>query len=74
MRAMAVIKTLTAVTIPVPKRLIILSLKMLEITVPPATIMKINPAKCRGTFNELYIEGHAEPSNASGNPKLIKER
>jgi hypothetical protein len=43
-RAAAVIKTLTAVTIPVPKRLISLSLNTLEITVPPAIIMEINPA------------------------------
>jgi hypothetical protein len=34
--AIAVIKTLTATTIPVPKRLIICALKMLEITVPPS--------------------------------------
>jgi hypothetical protein len=43
-RATAVIKTLTAVTMPVPSRLIILSLKMLEITVPPAIIIDTYPA------------------------------
>ena len=43
-RAAAVIKTLTAATIPVPKRLIILSLNMLETTVPPAIIIEIKPA------------------------------
>jgi hypothetical protein len=47
---------------------------MLEITVPPAIITEINPAKCNGAFNSLYIEGHAEPSNESGNPKLTKEK
>jgi hypothetical protein len=43
-RAAAVIKTLTAVTMPVPSRLIILSLKKLETTVPPAIIIEIIPA------------------------------
>jgi hypothetical protein len=42
--AIAVIKTLTATTMPVPKRLIILALKMLEITVPAAAIIKTYPA------------------------------
>ena len=43
-RAAAVIATLTTVTFPVPKFLISLSLKRLEIMVPPAIIMLIMPA------------------------------
>jgi hypothetical protein len=47
---------------------------MLETTVPPAIIMDTYPAQYRGTLNKVYIEGHAEPSNESGSPKLIKDR
>jgi hypothetical protein len=43
-RAAAVIATLMTVTFPVPKALISLSLKRLEIMVPPAIIMLIMPA------------------------------
>jgi hypothetical protein len=73
-RAIAVMRTLTDVTRPVPKRFIILSLTILETTVPPAIIMEIYPAYGKGTYNESYIEGHAEPSNESGSPKLMKDR
>jgi hypothetical protein len=68
----AVIKTLMAVTIPVPKRRIILSLNMLDTTVSPAIIIESNPALCKGKFNDLYIEGHAEPNGESGNLKPVK--
>jgi hypothetical protein len=71
-RSAAVIKTLMAVTIPVPKRRIILSLNMLDTTVPPTMIIESNPALCNGTFNDLYIEGHAEPSGESANLKPVK--
>ncbi|GHU48559.1 hypothetical protein FACS1894200_05840 [Spirochaetia bacterium] len=43
-RAAVVIKTLTAVTMPHPKRRIIRSLAMLETTVPPAMSIEIIPA------------------------------
>lgn len=72
-KAAAVINTLTSVTRPVPKRFIILSLKTLEITVPPAAIIEITPANESGTFNVSYMTGHAEPSRESGSPRLIKE-
>jgi hypothetical protein len=43
-RATAVMRTLIAVTLPVPKHRMIRSLNRLEETVPPAIIMEINPA------------------------------
>jgi hypothetical protein len=68
----AVMKTLVDTTRPVPKRLTILSLNRPATTVPPAIIMEINPAKCKGTFKLPNIDGHVEPSNESGKPRLIK--
>ena len=44
-RAAAVIQTLTAVTFPAPRRLVIRSLARLDTIVPPAIIMETAPAQ-----------------------------
>jgi len=46
----------------------------LERIVPPEITMETAPAKERGAFSAPCITGHAEPSSASGRPKLIKAR
>lgn len=73
-RAAAVIATLMAVTLPVPRRRVSRSLCKLETTVPTAMIMERIPAYEMGTPNSGCIEGHAAPSRASGRPRLIKAR
>ena len=68
-KATAVVATETVVTSPVPNQR---SLFKLETIVHPAIIILTIPAYERGTFNSGPIIGHADPSNASGNPRLIK--
>lgn len=70
--ATAVIVTLVAVTNAVPNFLVSLSLSKLEIIVPAHIITEIMPANDSGASNSMRITGQAEPSNESGNPKLIK--
>lgn len=72
--AAAVVVTLTAVTKPVPNFFVNLSLKRLETTVPRHIIIDIIPAYDSGASKSIRITGHAEPSNESGKPKLIKLR
>ena len=64
---------LTAVTMPVPKRLITFELKRLDIIVQALTVAVIYPARDTGKSNSLYIEGHAVPRIESGNPTPINE-
>lgn len=71
--ATAVDSTLEAVTMPVPNRLMSFALKMLETTVPADMIMDMIPAQDTGTDMPPYMDGHADPSNESGRPRLINE-
>ena len=66
--------TLAAVTFPGPRRRVRRLLWRLETTVPKAMIMEIAPAEDTGTPKPPYIVGQAEPSRASGRPRLMKER
>ena len=50
------------------------SLKRLDAIVPPAMIIETIPAYETGTPNSTCMIGHAEPSNESGRPKLMKLR
>ena len=68
MRAMAVIATEIAVTIPVGIRLASLEYIMELTTVPPQTVMLMNPAYEIGTLRSAYIIGQAAPSIESGSP------
>ena len=63
-----------AVTFPVPRRLVSLSLCRLDRMVPTAMIMEMIPAQEIGTWSVPYMEGQAAPSRESGSPKLIKDR
>ena len=71
-RAAAVMSTLNAVTLPVPKRLVSLSLWRLEKIVPSDMIMEMPPAYETGTESSPYIVGQAAPSSESGRPRLMK--
>jgi len=71
---MAVIATLTNVTIPVPKRLIHRSLIRLEKIVPPDIIIESIPALSIDTPKPIYMDGHALPKRESGKPKLINAK
>ena len=66
-------RPLAAVTRPVPKRAVSLSLIRLDMTVPTDMIMDMIPALENGTPNCGYIVGHAQPSSESGRPRLINE-
>ena len=72
--AAAVTATLTAVTRPAPKRRVRRSLMSADMTVPEEMIMEIIPAYDTGTPSPEYMDGQAEPSTASGRPRLIKAR
>jgi hypothetical protein len=71
-KAIAVRKTLIAVTLLVPNFFVILSDIRLEIMVPPDIIIDSIPINDIETPISWCITGQAEPSNESGNPKLIK--
>ncbi len=66
--------TLTAVITPVPKALVSLSLKRLDVTVPEAIIMDTMPAPEMGTSSSWYMAGQAAPRRESGSPRLMKAR
>ena len=72
--AAAVSSTLMAVTLPVPSLRVSASLISAETTVPTAIIMDITPAYETGTPNCTYMLGQAEPSSASGRPRLMNAR
>lgn len=72
--APAVMATLTAVTLPEPKRRVSLSLRRLETIEPMVIIMDSSPAKDKGTDSSPYTLGQAAPRTESGRPRLINER
>ena len=72
-RAVAVRRTLIAVTGPVPSFRFILSESKLDMIVPAEIIIEIIPAIERVAEKSFDIIGHAEPSKESGSPRLIKE-
>lgn len=72
--ATAVTATLKVVTRSVPSLRVNRSLCRLETMVPVAMIMEMMPAWEMGTSKAGYMTGQAEPSKASGRPRLIKER
>ena len=70
--AAAVIPTLMAVTLPVPRVRVSRSLCRLERMVPSEMIMERMPAQETGTPSSGYMVGQADPSRESGRPRLIK--
>ena len=62
----------SAVTAPVPKRLVRRSLRRLEVIVPALITVDTIPANDSGTPSSGCIVGHAAPSSESGSPRLIK--
>lgn len=73
-RDTAVINTLAAVTRPVPNLLIAQFAFKLEIMVPAAIIIDTMPAYETGASRTGYMEGHAAPKRASGNPREINDK
>lgn len=67
--ATAVVRTLTAVTFPVPNRVFSRSLFRLETIVPAEIIMEMIPAAETEVPSSWYMTGHAEPSRESGQSK-----
>ena len=67
------VATLIVVTFPVPSLYVSRSLIRLETIVPNEIMMEIMPAQETDTLNSVYMVGHADPSKASGSPKLINE-
>ena len=69
--AAAVRPTETAVTLPVPKRSVMRSESSAETMVPAEMTMEMPPAHDNGAPRSWLMDGHAAPSIASGNPKLM---
>lgn len=72
-RANAVSRTETAVIIPVGIRLDNLEYSIELTTVPPQTVMLMNPAYETGTPRSEYIIGQAAPSIESGRPNEMND-
>ena len=72
--ATAVVATLSAVTRPVPRRVLSRSLARLDTMVPTEMIMDTPPAQDTPAPSCGYMLGHAAPSSASGRPRLMKAR
>ena len=72
--AAAVMATLTAVTLPAPKRWVRRSEARLETMVPLAIRTVRKPANETGTPRSWCITGHPEPTSESGSPRLMKAR
>ena len=72
--ATAVVRTLTAVIFPVPKRVFRRSLFKLDTIVPAAIIIEMMPAEETEVPSSGYMTGHAEPSRESGSPRLMNAR
>ena len=72
--ATAVVATLSAVTRPVPRRVLSRSLARLDTMVPAEIIIDTPPAQATPAPSCGYMLGHAAPSSASGRPRLMKAR
>ena len=72
--ATAVVATLSAVTRPVPRRVLSRSLARLDTMVPAEMIIDTPPAHDTPAPSWGYILGHAAPSSASGRPRLMNAR
>ena len=72
--AAAVMRTLTAVTTPVPNFLVRKSEARLEATVPAEMIMVTMPIAESGAPRSWCMTGHADPRRESGKPRLIQAR
>ena len=73
-RAIAVVRTLIAVTSPAPSFLVILSESKLDTTVPAEIIIETIPAYDSCALRSVTIIGQAEPSKESGKPRLINDK
>ena len=72
--ATAVVATLSAVTLPVPRRPLSQSLARLDTMVPAEIIMDTPPAQDTPAPSGAYMDGQAAPSSASGRPRLMNAR
>ena len=63
-----------AVTLPVPSAVLRRSLQRLEIMVQAEIIIETTPAQESSAPRPSYMLGQAEPSTASGRPRLINAR
>ena len=70
-RPAAVISTLTAVTLPTPKRVMSRLEARLDTTVPAETTIEMYPASDSGAPSSACMTGHALPSTESGSPRLM---
>ena len=72
--ARAVMPTLTAVILPVPRRLCSALQERAETTVPAEMIMEISPPPETDAPRLSYMLGQAAPRSPSGRPREMKAR
>lgn len=72
--APAVMRTLTAVTSPVPNLRVRKSDARLETMVPAEMIIVTSPIAETGAPSSTRMTGHAEPRRESGSPRLTKAK